>query len=236
MISPENISLGLLESLGDFDTPTVCNAIEVVQGTRGFNAYTKKQVIRAGSTRPLVGFARTARIAAAQMPSESTHVIKERRLEYFRSMQAGPSPSLAVIEDTDYPNCTGAWWGEVHSAVHKGLGLQGALTNGLVRDLDDIEPGFTIIAGAVGPSHAFVHVIDLGEPVHVLGIDIRQNDLVHADQHGAVVIPPDVLPELAEGIKTLLASEQLILEPARAADFSIEKLEHAWKKFEQSRT
>jgi regulator of RNase E activity RraA len=236
MLEPE-ISGDLLQTMRDCDTPTICNAIEVAQGRRGFNDFTKATMLcSAPADTPIVGFARTAKIAGRKPPDEPVDEIRARRIEYFRSMAAGPRPAIAVVEDTDYPECVAAWWGEVHSAVHKGLGVAGALTNGVMRDLDDMEPGFPVIAGAIGPSHGFTHVREVGTPVEILGLSIKEGDLVHADRHGAVVVPPDVVPRLGAAIETLIATEQIILGPAREAGFDIDKLETAWAAFEKART
>ncbi|MEL7183293.1 MAG: RraA family protein, partial [Pseudomonadota bacterium] len=126
--------------------------------------------------------------------------------------------------------------GEVHVAVHKGLGMAGALTNGVMRDLDVIDDGFPILAGSIGPSHGFVHVVDLGAEVSVMGLRVAEDDLVHADRHGAVAIPEDVIPNLAAAIDTVFANEALILGPARAPGFDITALEAAWAVFERRRT
>jgi regulator of RNase E activity RraA len=219
------------------DTPTVCNAIEVVQGRRGFDRYTRgtMQHSRPGDP-PAVGFARTAKIAGRCPPTESTTVIRARRVDYYRSMAAGAGPSLAVIEDTDYPDCVGGWWGEVHVALHKGLGLAGAVTNGVMRDLDVMDDGFPVLAGSIGVSHAFVHLVEIGTPVEVCGLKVSQGELVHADRHGALVIPDEVIPGLKVAIETVIANEAIVLKPAREPGFSIEKLEEAWAKFEEART
>lgn len=227
----------LIKSLANFDTPTISNAIEVAQGGRGFDAFTRGTMCSAmNGAKAMVGYARTAKIAGLKPPTESVGIIKARRLEYFKYMAAGTRPSLCVIEDVDAPHCVSAWWGEVHTAVHKGLGLGGALTNGVMRDLDDHEPGFPVVAGSIGPSHMFVHVRELGTPVTIFDLTIKEGDLVHADQHGAVVIPMNILPKLGEAIETLLASEQMILGPARKVGFDIEALLEAWKAFEKART
>ncbi len=232
-----NLSESLLARLRDIDTPSVCNAIEVAQGKRGFAAFTRDTMLssdpQAGA---IVGYAKTAKIAGLEPPAEAPDVIRQRRLDYFRHMADSPVPSVAVIEDTDFPRCISAWWGEVHTVVHKGLGLSGAVTNGVMRDLGDLAPGFPVIAGSVGPSHGFVHVQELGTPVTLFGLTVEQGDLVHADRHGALVIPSEVLPNLEMAIDKLFASEKLILEPARKPGFDIAALEKAWKAFERSRT
>jgi len=235
-------SVGLLKRLQAVDTPSVCNAIEVAQGRRGFTGYTRGTMLSSEPAAPaVVGLARTARIASREPSSEPIETVRARRMDYFRHIaheqgSASRVPSVAVVEDVDFPDGTGAWWGEVHVAVHKGLGLAGALTNGAMRDLGDLDEGFPVIAGSIGPSHAFVHVTEIGTPVEVFGLTVGTGDLVHADRHGAVVVPPEVFATLAAALDTLAASEALVLEPARRPGFDIAALEKAWALFERART
>ena len=227
----------LLTRLRAIDTPSVCNAIEVAQGERGFADFTRGTPLCSDPEAPaLVGFAATALIAGREPPDESPDVIGARRLDYFRYMADAPRPSLVVIGDADFPHCVGAWWGEVHTAVHKGLGLVGALTDGAMRDLGDLEPGFPVIAGSVGPSHGFVHVRATDVPVTVFGLTVRPGDLVHADRHGALVVPPAVWPTLESAIDDMVAAERIVLEAARRPGFDIAALEEAWRAFERART
>ena len=227
----------LLDLLRRVDTPTVCNAIEVVEGKRGFDRFTRGTVLCSDPEGgAVVGYARTAKIAAAAPPEEPAGVIKARRMEYYRHMSQGPRPALAVVEDMDGANAVGAFWGEINTTVHKGFGLSGALTNGLMRDLGDLPDGFPVIAGSVGPSHAFVHVREIGTPVTVFGLAVADGDLIHADRHGALVIPEGHLPDLARAIPKLLETERLVLDPARAPGFDFARFEAAWADFEAART
>jgi regulator of RNase E activity RraA len=227
----------VLQLLKSVDTPTVCNAVEVVQGKRGFSAFTRGTPFAAAPGAPaIVGYARTAKIAGKFPSPESAEAVRERRMAYYRHMAQAPRPSIAVIEDLDFPDCVGAFWGEINATVHKGFGMSGVLTNGVVRDLGDLPEGFSVIAGSVGPSHAFVHVTGFGMPVEVFGITVRPGDLVHADRHGAVVIPPDVVGGLPEAIRTLIETEKIVLDVARLPDFDLEKFEVAWARFERART
>ena len=231
------INKDLLDLLRRVDTPTVCNAIEVAQGKRGFQQFTRGTMEHSKPGDPaIVGFARTAKISGLNPPDEPTDVIRMRRMDYFRSMAIRKSPTTAVIEDIDYPNCIGGWWGEVNVAVHKGLGLAGAVTNGVMRDLDVIDEGFPVLAGSIGPSHGFVHVVEIGGPVSIMGMQVSQDELVHADRHGALIIPGEVIPKLKQAIETVIASEAIVLVPARKPGFNIDKLEKAWAQFEEART
>lgn len=227
----------LLALLQKVDTPTVCNAIEVAQGKRGFNAFTRGTMLCSDPDGgAMVGYARTAKIAAVNPPEEDPAVIKERRMNYYRHMSEGPRPAVTVVEDLDYPHAIGAYWGEINTTVHKGFGISGALTNGVMRDLGDLPEGFPVVAGSIGPSHGFVHVKEIGTEVEIFGMTVRDGDLVHADRHGALVIPSEVVPMLEDAIHKLLDTEKLVLDPAREDGFDFDAFEKAWADFEASRT
>lgn len=227
----------LLTLLKQVDTPTVCNAIEVVEGKRGFDRFTRGTMLSSAPAKgAIVGYARTAKIAAVAPPTEPPEVIKARRMDYYRHMASGLRPAVAVVEDLDVPNAIGAYWGEINTTVHKGFGLSGALTNGVMRDLGDLPEGFPVIAGSIGPSHGFVHVREIATPVTIFGLHIADGDLVHADRHGALVIPADYLTDLGPAIHKLLETEHIVLDAARADDFGFEKFEAAWTAFEKART
>lgn len=230
------IASSLLDLLSRVDTPTVCNAIEVVQGKRGFAGFTRGTMVCTEPGHAVVGFAANAQIAALAPPTEAPEVIRARRMAYYKAMHDAPKPSVAVVEDLDYPNCIGAYWGEINTTVHKAFGMSGALTNGVVRDLGDLPQGFPVIAGSVGPSHGYVHVRSIGQPVRVMGLEVRQGDLIHADRHGAVVVPPDVIDRLEAAIRKLQDTERLILAPARQKGFDFAAFEAAWAAFEKART
>ena len=227
----------LLNLLKKVDTPTVCNAIEVVEGKRGFNQFTRGTMLSSAPDEgAIVGFARTAKISAIAPPAEPPEVIKARRMDYYRHMASGPRPAIAVVEDVDGAEAIGAYWGEINTSIHKGFGLNGALTNGVMRDLGDLPKGFPVIAGSIGPSHGFVHVKEIATEVTIFGLTIQDGDFVHADRHGALVVPAQHLDHLAAGIQKLLDTERIILDAAADSDFSFEKFEAAWAKFEASRT
>lgn len=236
-MAKELIDSELLKVLQSIDTPTVCNAIEVAQGRRGFSEFTRGTMIcSAPQTPPMVGFAKTAKIAALNPPTESQEVIQRRRMDYYRYMSKAPRPAVAVIEDIDYPDCIGAYWGEINTKVHKGFGISGALTNGVFRDLGDLAKDFPVVGGSIGPSHGFVHVREIETEVNIFGLRITPNELIHADQHGAVVIPSSVINALLGAIQKLLKAEGVILEPASKKDFNFDAFKDAWEKFEKLRT
>ncbi len=232
------------------DTPTVCNAIEYAQGKRGFDAFTKEPIgvsVRGPSTQEqkrdvLAGFAVTAKIRAQKPPGDPPETVREKRMAYYRMVARASLPAALAIEDTDWPHCVGAFWGEINSHIHQAFGLRGVFTNGLVRDLDALAPDFRILAGGLGPSHAFVHVTELDTPVRLFGLTIRPGDYLHADRHGAVIIPPELLPRMDVHIEALQRSEAQILDALRdhrqtqaSKRMAFEDFEKYWRAFEKTR-
>lgn len=222
-----------LAALRAVDTPTICNALELIMGRRTSEGFTRQPVVAAWPDMPaIVGFARTATIRSAAPSREDPAVVRTRRLNYYDYVASGPSPAIVVIEDQDERPGLGAFWGEVNVAIHKGLGLSGVLTNGAIRDLGAIDSGFQLLAGNISPSHAFVHVTGFGEPVSVFGLSVRHGDLLHADRHGAATIPAEMIGELPRAIDLMVRKEAPILRAARSPGFDVAKLRIAWGEAE----
>jgi len=225
------VSLGqeLLDHLKAFDTPTICNALEVVQGARLTAGFTTAHMVCAfPDLEPMVGFARTATIKAASPSPLPPAEAKALRLRYYEQLVTLPGPVVTVIQDLDPEPGLGAFWGEVNTAVHRGLGVLGCITNGSFRDLDAIDPRFQLLAGKIGPSHAHCHVEAIGVPVEIFGMRVKPLDLIHADRHGAVVIPHADAFELPEAIDLCIRKEKPILDAARSGHFDIDQLKAAF--------
>src|SRR5262249_56011460 len=120
-----------------------------------------------------------------------------KRLDYLDYVAAMPRPSVVVIEDLDGEHVGfGAFWGEVQSNLHKALGCLGTITNGAIRDIPMIPPGFQMLAGSIAPSHAYLHVVDFGVPVTVHGMAVTGHDLLHSHPPLPPPVPPPTLPPL----------------------------------------
>ena len=223
-----------LEALRMFDTPTICNALEIVAPARRAMGFTRRTLIATfPNLKPVVAFARTAIIRSREPHPRSREEAKEIRLGYYAHIAAEPLPSIAVIQDIDVPDYGfGAFWGEVQSNVHKGLGCVGVITDGSVRDLDAMAPGFFVLAGSVMPSHAHVHLVDFGGTVSVAGMMVSPNDVIHADRHGAVVIPHEAVSEIPRAADLLARRERVVIDAARAPGFSVDRLRQAFDEQE----
>jgi len=216
------------EFLRSIDTPTVCNLVEIVTPARRGAGYTVRHLhCPFPDLPPMVGFARTVTIKAKDAFGMGDASYIQRRLDYLDYVAAEPRPSVMVIEDLGEEPGYGAFGGEVQSSVHQALGCLGTVTNGSVRDIPMIPPGFQMLAGSVGPSHAYVHMVEYGGEVNVHGMTVRSNDLIHADRHGAAVVPADKIGAMKTALVGLSEREAKIIKAARAPDMTVEKLKAA---------
>jgi len=212
-----------LERIRRYDTPTVANAIEtfdVRPRTAGFASSAIRSIFPGLGI--MLGYAVTAR-ARANQPSDGNY----SRHGWWDAVAAAPSPRVAVIQDLDEPP-VGAFWGEVQANIHRALGCVGAVTNGGVRDLLEVEPlGFHYYAGSVMVSHAYVHMVDFGTPVSIGGLEIQPGDLVHADRHGVQVIPPEIARDIPAACEKIVAHERTIISLCQSPEFSLDALKRA---------
>ena len=210
-------------ALARFDTPTICNGLELLHPPSRLAGYTTRTLelacagpIRAeGGPRAVCGRARTARIRSRDASPHPADARSAMKADWYEHVAAGGPNAIVVVEDLD-EEPLGAFWGEVHTALHRALGAAGAITNGVVRDLDDLDPDFFLAGGRVAPSHAHVHWVDFGRGATVFGMIVADGDVVHADRHGAVVVPEAAVAELPAAIASVQAREAKVLGLARA--------------------
>ncbi|MCG8509664.1 MAG: RraA family protein, partial [Rhodospirillales bacterium] len=156
--------------------------------------------------------------------------VQATRIGYYEYVEDGPRPSIIVIQDLDPIKGYGSFWGEVQSNVHKGLGSLGTITDGCVRDIPDCAEGFQFISATIKPSHAFVHVVAFGADVTVAGMNVSSGDLIHADQHGAVVVPTEIARDIPECAAAIGRKEAVVIDAARRPGFSVADLREAFRK------
>ena len=214
--------------LRSIDTPTVCNLIEIVAPERRGAGYTAVHLhCPFPDLPPMVGYAKTVTIRARNKVSGASYM--QKRMDYLDYIAAAPQPSVVMIEDKDQPAGYGAFWGEVQTNVHKALGCLGTVTNGSIRDIAQVAEGFQMLAGSVAPSHAYVHVVEFGVPVSIHGMEVDSGDLIHADRHGAVVVPADKLDDLKAALDGLIKQEARIIAAARKPGVTVEEIKAAFR-------
>lgn len=225
----EPLEPAVLDRLRTFNTPTVANAIEVFDVRPRHEGFMRPE-IRCTFPRlgVMVGYAVTLKIRSvtpAAMGAATPASV------HWQDVLKVPAPRVVVVEDLDEPAGLGSLWGEVNANIHRALGCVGAVTNGSVRDLDEVEPlGFHFFAGHIAVSHAYVHIVEVGTPVRVGGLTVRPGDLLHGDRHGVTSIPLDLAAKVPEGVKVVETMERQIINYAQSPEFTVHGLIALWNR------
>ena len=220
-----------LARLREFDTPTICNALEMLEpGRRGYG-YTRRGMVavNAGSS-PVVGVARTATMRSAIRADRAADTLKRERLEYYEYVHEGSEmPKVCVMQDLDGDDAgTGPFWGEFNTRIHRAMGVEAVVTDGSVRDVDNLPADVLLLSRGLRPSHAFVHIADFGSQVNVFGMSVSHDELVHADQHGAVAFPSHLIEDVATRAAEFVAAEAPIIAACKADRLSLDELKRLY--------
>jgi regulator of RNase E activity RraA len=212
-----------LEALRQFTSPTLANALELLGIDRADVPF-MSPAIRCFFPEfgPVVGNACTATIMTEKGASGMGDRVPYRHWKRVTEM---PLPRLVVVQDMDQPPARYAWWGEVNGNIHKALGCAGLVTNGGVRDLDEVRGlGFHFFAAEVVVAHGYAHLVDHDIPVKIGGIWVRPGDVLHADRHGVLRIPVETVRELPAAAAEVAAKESRILRLCQSSEFTVERL------------
>ena len=218
----EPFDRAVLEELQAYPAPSLSNGIEtfdVRPRNEGFADPTVRCMFPELGAR--IGYAATATIRAAAA-AEGDHLPPS---DLWDHVLATPEPRVVVVQDLDDPPGVGSYWGEVNGSIFTALGCVAVVTNGAVRDLTEMRTmGLQAFAGCVAVSHAYVHLVSVGEPVNVGGLEVRPGDLLHGDQHGVLSIPAEIAAELAAATRRVEEHEREIIDFCRSAGFSVDGL------------
>ena len=184
-----------LESLCEWPTPAIANAIETFDMRSRAAGFTNSEIVcRFPELGIKAGYAVTAKMRAS-IPGEEDPQTVDRDL-LIEAMLSQPGPKFLVIQDLDQPS-VGSWWGEVNSTRHTALGGVGVITDGGIRDLDEMRGmGFLALSKHVLVSHGYMHLVEVGGAVEVGGMLVRPGDLIVADQHGAIQVPSSIAQDI----------------------------------------
>lgn len=203
----------LLE-LKRWNTPTIYNGWEqVTQGdiaADGFNLEETNDFMP--HMGPMVGYA----VTVVCEPSNAANPTANPSAwsEYRRYVASVPGPKIVVVQDLDKPRVIGSFWGEVNSNIHRALGCVGTVTDGAIRDQDEMcNAGFKAIARRLCVGHAHVCPVRWNCEVEVFGRKVQPGQLIHADKHGFIALPEADEPRLLEAARFMDSNECKTLIP-----------------------
>lgn len=216
----------VLEMLRQYDTPTICNVIELFDVRPRTSGYMDQRIqANFPELPPMVGYATTATYRSSAPPQGAD--VYDAMQKQLSVLQARSGPHVIVFQDLDDPS-TAATFGEVMCTSYQAFGAVGLITSGTGRDLDQVrEIRFPVFSSGTNCSHGYCHTLDVDVPVHVGGLTVRPGDLLHGDANGVTSIPREIAAEAARICPDFVAAEEVVLECLRTHGPDLPKLQAA---------
>lgn len=206
-----SITAQTLAKLAEFDTPTICNVIELFDVRPRNRGYMDHRIQCAfPELPPMVGFAATASFRSDAPPAGGdAYGSLEKQVETFPDL---PGPAVVVFADLDDPPVA-ATFGEVMCSTYKGFGSAGLITSGGGRDLEQVHDlKYPVFTGSTICAHAYCHILHVGLPVRVGGLLVQQGDLLHGDANGVTSIPTEIAAAVADIAGEFVDAEKIVLD------------------------
>ncbi len=222
----------LLSDLARFDTPTICNVIELFDvrpRNRGYMDHRVKCCFP--ELPPMVGYAATACFRSDAPPAcGDAYGSIQKQLEIFANL---PGPAVVVFQDLDDPQVS-AVFGEVMCSSYQGFGSAGLVTNGAGRDIEQVRAlKYPIFTGSTICSHGYCHILHIGLPVRVGGLMVNTGELLHGDSNGVTNIPIEIAAEVAQVAAEFVAAEEPVISYVKSAGAkSITRYDELRKEFQ----
>jgi 4-hydroxy-4-methyl-2-oxoglutarate aldolase len=212
-----SIDAATLKKLATFDTPTVCNIIELFDVRPRNTGYMDGRIGAAfPEMPPMVGFATTASFRSDAPPrGGDVYATLDRQIETFAEL---PGPPVVVFQDLDDPSVA-ATFGEVMCSTYQAYGSAGLITSGTGRDLEQVHAlGYPVFTGGTICAHAYCHILHVGVPVRVGGLVVHHGDLLHGDANGVSSIPVEIAKAVAEIGDEFVAAEEIVMGYVKGSD------------------
>ncbi len=213
------ISQGTLDKLRTFDTPTICNLIELFDIRPRHTGYTNRTIKAAfPEMPPMVGFASTATHRSyVQRRGADAYSSLMEQVARFKELDG---PAVVVFQDFDDDRAA-ATFGEVMCSTYRAFGSVGLVTSGPGRDMEQVRAlDFPVFTNGAVASHGYNHIIDLHVPVLIGGLTVYPGDLLHGDVNGISNIPVEIASEVADIGDEFIAAEQMIIDVMRQTTFA----------------
>lgn len=210
-----SISPQVLEKLAAYDTPTICNVIELFDVQPRNRGYMDGRVVcNFPELPPMVGFATTCQFRSDAPPAGGdAYGSIQAQLDTYGDL---PGPAVMVFQDVDDPPAA-AVFGEVMCSSYQAFGSVGLVTNGAGRDLEQVRAiGYPVFTGSTICSHGYCHMLHIGLPVRIGGLMVAQGDLLHGDANGVTGVPLDIAADIVDVADEFIAAEALVLDYVKA--------------------
>ncbi len=221
----EPLSADGLDLLRKYDTPTVCNVIELFNVRPRTVGFMDKRIQACfPKLPPMVGYAATATFRSAAPSQDDVYSSLEKQVDLFREM---PGPPVVVFQDLDDPPVA-ATFGEVMCTAYKAFGASGLVTSGAGRDLPQVRTlGFPVFTNGAICAHGYCSIPSIQVPVHVGGVTVHPGDLLHGDSDGVTTIPNDIASEVGHACEQFVAAEAVLLDYLKSGNVTLKGMAEA---------
>jgi len=163
-----------------------------------------------------VGYAATATMrTASPRPEAAVYSSLDEQIARFAELSG---PAIVVFQDLDGPP-VGATFGEIMCTSYQCFGALGIITSGPARDLDQVRRlGFAAFSDGVVCSHSYSHITSIHQPVRVGGMEVKPNDLLHADANGVCQIPAEIASQVADVAAAFVRAESVVIDFAKSGN------------------
>jgi regulator of RNase E activity RraA len=226
---PVEVSAATLDELRKYDTPTICNVLELFEHRSRIAGYMDGRIKACyPHLPPMVGYAVTATFRAAAPPREGDiYAGLDKQVQLIAQT---PGPRVVVFQDVDDPPVA-ATFGEVMCTTYQAFGAVGLITSGAGRDLDQVEKlNFPCFTSGTMCSHGYTQIVNLGGPVRVGGVWVNPGDLLHGDRNGVTEIPRELAAAVADACTGFVAAESVVLDYLKAGKVTVDGFSAARKE------
>jgi 4-hydroxy-4-methyl-2-oxoglutarate aldolase len=216
-----SLSSEQLAALRALDTPTICNAIETfkvrgrVEGFCGMDVRCLSPELGV-----MVGYAVTLTVDSTTPGAPSDDRVWHA---WMRAMADSPQPVVLVLQDVGPQPRKSAHFGEVMGTLARRLGTIGVVTNGGLRDIEEVRRlGLHYFGPGVVPSHGQPRLLAVNVPVVIDGVPFQPGDLIHGDVNGVTLVPLSIASQVAAAALQIRQAEARLIDYMNGPDFSID--------------
>jgi 4-hydroxy-4-methyl-2-oxoglutarate aldolase len=213
-------SAQVFRNLEAFDSCSIANAVDTFKVRLSNEGFTGSGIAcRTEILTPMVGVALTMKVRSADPSMKPAYYLEQP--DWWERIEDAPSPRVLLIEDTDAKPGRGSLVGPVHACIIKALGFVGVVTTGAIRGTRKFtEIGLHAFSANVSPSHAFSHVVEIGGPIMIAGMQIRPGEIIHGDRDGIVSIPADLADRVPDVARRVMERERKVCDYCNSSGFS----------------
>ena len=229
-VSLPRLTSNQLEELRRIDSPTLANAIEYfgVRGrVEGFAGWELRCAFpQLGS---MAGYAVTCTADSTTASRRDDRGL----LRLWEAVEAAPKPAVVVIKDIGPDRSRSCHMGEVMATTAKALGAVGCISDGGLRDVNEVKSlgGFQYFCPGFVVSHGNPVICEVNVPVTLAGLSVEPGDLLHGDVNGVLVIPESIADRVVEQALRVREAEREVLDFLRKPGLTVDALRRFQERF-----